>query len=117
MRIAKTCATATANCKSSDVITGAAADVVRCNTPHRFDADAREVGAEATRSAVAESVAPKSIDARIIMQVHDELVLEVKAGQLEATGEHVRGLMVDAADLKVPLEVDVGIGDSWEEAH
>lgn len=57
------------------------------------------------------------IDARIIMQVHDELVLEVKAGELDAVGEKVRTLMAAAASLKVPLEVDVGIGNSWEEAH
>ncbi|ASJ70174.1 DNA polymerase I [Granulosicoccus antarcticus] len=57
------------------------------------------------------------IDARIIMQVHDELVLEVKAGELESVGEQVEKLMIEAADLKVPLEVDVGIGNSWEEAH
>lgn len=57
------------------------------------------------------------IDARIIMQVHDELVLEVKAGELEATGEHLSKLMIESAELKVPLEVDVGIGNSWEEAH
>ncbi|MGQ7846698.1 DNA polymerase I [Granulosicoccus sp. 3-233] len=57
------------------------------------------------------------IDARIIMQVHDELVLEVKAGELESVGEQVSGLMVKAVTLKVPLEVDVGVGNSWEEAH
>ena len=58
-----------------------------------------------------------NIDARIIMQVHDELVLEVKAGDLEAVGEQVQRIMIEAAQLKVPLEVDVGIGNSWEEAH
>ena len=58
-----------------------------------------------------------SIDAQIIMQVHDELVLEVKAGELDAVGEKVRELMTASATLKVPLEVDVGIGNSWEEAH
>ena len=57
------------------------------------------------------------VDARIIMQVHDELVLEVKAGELDVVGEQVRKLMIEAADLRVPLEVDVGIGNSWEEAH
>ena len=57
------------------------------------------------------------IDARIIMQVHDELVLEVKAGELESVGNQVQNLMIAAASLKVPLEVDVGIGNSWEEAH
>ncbi len=57
------------------------------------------------------------IDARIIMQVHDELVLEVKAGELDEVGEKVRALMTASATLKVPLEVDVGVGNSWEEAH
>lgn len=59
----------------------------------------------------------ESIDARIIMQVHDELVLEVKAGELNAVGSEVSRLMTEAVTLKVPLEVDVGIGNSWEEAH
>ncbi|MFK7995029.1 MAG: DNA polymerase I [Granulosicoccus sp.] len=59
----------------------------------------------------------EGFDARIIMQVHDELVLEVKAGQLEEAGDKVRELMTASASLKVPLEVDVGIGNSWEEAH
>ena len=59
----------------------------------------------------------ESIDARIIMQVHDELVLEVKAGELDSVGEQVSSLMINAATLKVPLEVDVGVGNSWEEAH
>lgn len=57
------------------------------------------------------------IDARIIMQVHDELVLEVRSGELEAVGEKVRQLMIGSAELRVPLEVDIGIGNSWEEAH
>jgi len=57
------------------------------------------------------------VDARIIMQVHDELVLEVVAGQLDDVGAHVSALMIKAATLKVELEVDVGIGNSWEEAH
>ena len=57
------------------------------------------------------------IDARIIMQVHDELVLEVKAGQLDDVSEKVCQLMRNSATMKVPLEVDAGIGNSWEEAH
>ena len=57
------------------------------------------------------------VDARVIMQVHDELVLEVKAGELESVADKVQELMVTAASLKVPLEVDSGIGNSWEEAH
>jgi len=59
----------------------------------------------------------ESVPAKVIMQVHDELVLEVEAGELDAVGEGVRKLMVQAATLSVPLEVDVGVGNSWEEAH
>lgn len=67
--------------------------------------------------AVNDSLVDDAVDARIIMQVHDELVLEVASGQLDEVGERVRKLMVEAATLKVALEVDVGIGNSWEEAH
>ena len=59
----------------------------------------------------------EGVDARMIMQVHDELVLEVRAGEAEAIAEGVRARMSAAAALAVPLEVDTGIGDSWEEAH
>ncbi|PID62806.1 MAG: DNA polymerase I [Gammaproteobacteria bacterium] len=59
----------------------------------------------------------EQIDARIIMQVHDELVLEVRQGELDVIGEAVSRRMSAAAELKVPLVVDRGIGNSWEEAH
>lgn len=59
----------------------------------------------------------KTIDAKVIMQVHDELVFEVKAGKAEKVGDEIRKRMVAAASLKVPLEVDIGIGNNWEEAH
>ena len=51
------------------------------------------------------------------MQVHDELVLEVDAGAVDAVSERVRALMCAAASLKVPLEVEVGVGANWDEAH
>jgi len=57
------------------------------------------------------------VDARLIMQVHDELVLEVKSGEAEKIGEQLREKMTNAGSLNVPLEVDIGIGNSWEEAH
>jgi len=57
------------------------------------------------------------IDARIIMQVHDELVLEVKEEQLDKATAQLQQLMSAAAQLKVPLKVDVGAGDNWDEAH
>jgi DNA polymerase I len=55
--------------------------------------------------------------ARLIMQVHDELVLEVADGAVEDTAVRVRELMIGAADLSVPLKVDVGIGRHWDAAH
>ena len=59
----------------------------------------------------------EDVDARMIMQVHDELVLEVRAGEAEDIAAGVASRMSAAAELAVPLEVDTGIGDSWEEAH
>jgi DNA polymerase-1 len=56
-------------------------------------------------------------DARLIMQVHDELVLEVRDGRVADVAEAVRKHMMSAADLRVPLKVDVGTGANWDEAH
>jgi len=55
--------------------------------------------------------------AALVMQVHDELVLEVPGDAVARVGERVRGFMAGAAELAVPLEVEIGIGDSWDEAH
>ncbi|MEO8225072.1 MAG: DNA polymerase I, partial [Gammaproteobacteria bacterium] len=55
--------------------------------------------------------------AEIIMQVHDELVLEVPTGQLAAVRKQVVGLMGSAATLRVPLKVDAGSGANWDQAH
>jgi DNA polymerase I len=55
--------------------------------------------------------------ARLVMQVHDELVFEVQAGAIEAVRAQVVQLMCGAAALRVPLEVDVGTGANWDEAH
>ncbi|WP_334078353.1 DNA polymerase I [Microbulbifer sp. M83] len=54
---------------------------------------------------------------RLIMQVHDELILEVPAAEVEQVRDNLTRLMQDAAELDVPLIVDVGQGASWEEAH
>ncbi|MDE2344857.1 MAG: hypothetical protein KGL13_00170, partial [Gammaproteobacteria bacterium] len=48
---------------------------------------------------------------------HDELVFEVQADALESLKNQAKKLMSEAASLKVPLEVDVGIGRNWDEAH
>ncbi|MDH5455887.1 MAG: DNA polymerase I, partial [Gammaproteobacteria bacterium] len=55
--------------------------------------------------------------ARMIMQVHDELVFEVKKDAVDAVAEKVTELMNGAADLTVALKVDVGVGSNWDEAH
>ena len=57
------------------------------------------------------------IDARMIMQVHDELVFEVRASEEASFLEKVSELMAAAAVLDVPLEVEAHGGDNWEQAH
>ena len=56
-------------------------------------------------------------DARMIMQVHDELVLEAAEDDVEAVARGVTERMTAAADLAVELVVDAGIGDNWDQAH
>lgn len=56
-------------------------------------------------------------DVHMIMQVHDELVFEVAESQLESAIKEIHRCMESAADLAVPLIVDVGVGDNWDEAH
>ncbi|MES9833415.1 MAG: DNA polymerase I [Candidatus Thiodiazotropha sp. DIVDIV] len=54
---------------------------------------------------------------KMLMQVHDELVLEVEPGYLESARKILRDRMEHAATLDVPLLVEVGVGDNWDEAH
>ncbi|MFT6275553.1 MAG: DNA polymerase-1 [Halioglobus sp.] len=56
-------------------------------------------------------------NARIIMQVHDELVLEVATAEVDQVTDKVCQLMSEAAELSIPLIVDAGVGDNWDEAH
>ena len=56
-------------------------------------------------------------DARLIMQVHDELVLEVAEEAAEVTRDRVTEIMASAAELAAPLAVEAGIGANWDEAH
>jgi len=57
----------------------------------------------------------RGLRARLLLQVHDELVLEVDRRDLAATAEQVRATMEGAAELAVPLAVEVSVGDNWEE--
>lgn len=62
-------------------------------------------------------LADESMDARMVMQVHDELVLEVSEKQLDAVCEGLKTRMEAALSIDVPLLVEVGVGDNWEMAH
>jgi DNA polymerase-1 len=57
------------------------------------------------------------LDARVILQVHDELVLEVREDLVEQISKDIRVHMSGAAELDVPLLVEVGVGNNWDEAH
>ncbi|NNA85847.1 DNA polymerase I [Pseudomonas fragi] len=57
------------------------------------------------------------LDARVILQVHDELVLEVREDLVDQVRDEVRIHMSEAAKLDVPLVVEVGVGNNWDEAH
>lgn len=59
----------------------------------------------------------EKVDARVIMQVHDELVLEVAESAVEKVSKSISDIMIQAAELSIPLEVEVGVGDNWQEAH
>jgi DNA polymerase-1 len=59
----------------------------------------------------------EKLAARLIMQVHDELVLEVPDKELAIVKEGLPRLMAGVAKLEVPLVVDVGAGPNWEKAH
>ena len=66
---------------------------------------------------VHEWLANSAIDARMIMQVHDELVFEVAEDDVDTLRENVTDVMCNAADLTVALRVDAGVGKNWDEAH
>ncbi|MFA0996605.1 MULTISPECIES: DNA polymerase I [Pseudomonas syringae group] len=57
------------------------------------------------------------LDARVILQVHDELVLEVREDLVDQISKQIRPHMSGAAELAVPLLVEVGVGNNWDEAH
>ena len=62
-------------------------------------------------------ITEQALKTRMIMQVHDELVLEVPDSELKDVPEVIASLMSGVAELRVPLRVDVGSGANWAEAH
>ncbi|MBW2236307.1 MAG: DNA polymerase I [Deltaproteobacteria bacterium] len=66
---------------------------------------------------VHEALAAEAPEVRMILQVHDELVFEVPTGAVDPIRERVRDIMQGVYALRVPLEVEVGVGATWREAH
>jgi DNA polymerase-1 len=66
---------------------------------------------------VHEALAAEAPEVRMILQVHDELVFEVPTGLVDPIRERVRDIMQGVYALRVPLDVDVGVGATWREAH
>ena len=62
-------------------------------------------------------LATAGLDAKVILQVHDELVLEVREEQVDAVRDGLLPLMSAGAALDVPLIVETGVGDNWDQAH
>ena len=67
--------------------------------------------------AVHEYLRKEKMNSLIIMQVHDELVLEVPQTELDIIKAELPRLMCGVTQLEVPLEVSVGVGPNWERAH
>ncbi|WP_130903778.1 DNA polymerase I [Pseudomonas sp. Sample_22] len=67
--------------------------------------------------AVDEWLSSSGLDAKVILQVHDELVLEVREDLVDQVSSDIRKHMSGAAQLNVPLLVEVGVGNNWDEAH
>lgn len=66
---------------------------------------------------VPDALEAAGLGARMLLQVHDELIFEVPDAEIEATRDVVRKVMSGAAHLSVPLDVDIGTGANWDEAH
>ena len=67
--------------------------------------------------AVHKELAERRLGAKLVLQVHDELVLDAPRGEVEEVSEIVKRCMTGVVKLKVPLKADVGVGDNWLEAH
>ena len=66
---------------------------------------------------IAAWIEQSGLDVKMIMQVHDELVFEVAADQVDKAIPSIRTAMTDVVQLAVPILVDIGVGDNWDQAH
>lgn len=67
--------------------------------------------------AVQRWIRSSGVDVRMIMQVHDELVFEVAQAEVAQASDRIRRCMSEVSTLSLPLVVDIGVGDNWDEAH
>nr|WP_197981898.1 DNA polymerase I [Frigoribacterium sp. CFBP 13712] len=65
---------------------------------------------------VQSEIGSRELASRVLLQVHDEMIVEVAPGEVDAIRDIVRRQMSGAADLRVPLDVSVGLGESWDAA-
>jgi DNA polymerase I len=103
-----------ADIKSKDPVRRGGAERQAINAP--FQGGAAEVIKRAMVR-VPQALRDANLSARMLLQVHDELVLEVPEAEVEATAATLKGVMEGVATLRVPLLVEVGHGTSWAEAH
>ena len=81
------------------------------------DAGHRRRSDQARDDRRAEMARSRDAGDKLLLQVHDELVLEVPAAEVARVTRELPGLMTGVATLRVPLVVDVGVGPNWEQAH
>lgn len=62
-------------------------------------------------------LAKEKLESRIVLQVHDEILIECKIGEEEKVKKILKKCMTDNFDFKVPLKIDIKLGDNWESAH
>jgi DNA polymerase I len=102
------------NIKAKDAMLRAGAERQAINAP--FQGGAAEIIKRAMVR-VPMALREAGLKSRMLLQVHDELVLEVPEAEIEAAGAVLRRVMEGVAELRVPLLVEVGHGTSWAEAH
>ncbi|MFT7668140.1 MAG: DNA polymerase-1 [Planctomycetota bacterium] len=105
---------ATPDIESSNSRIRSAAENAAVNTP--IQGSAADIIKRAMIN-LEERLAGSELKSQMLLQVHDELVLEVPRSEIEATQELVRDCMENAIELRVPLKVDFGWGENWLEAH
>ena len=64
-----------------------------------------------------QAIKAENVKAKLILQVHDELILDTPKNEIDSVINLLTDSMMGAASLDVPLEIDVGVGDNWDQAH